>query len=752
MPRSVVVATCLIGFGIGLTGGGVEPAPLVFLPVGVADSLRRLTNEELALFFAVRGELADPPPASFTDLATRASTPYSLQACLMQIDQGARQVVEALAFLGEPSSAADVAALAAEVADLARITAILDHLRVLGLVLSHAIAPDAPRSWTLPPAMRRLVVAPFQLRPGLASVLDRFSVGDLRTISHNLGLAERPVAKVGLIADVANFLSVTANVDRLLEDAPTEAVAALEGIHEVGGVVAMDTRPWARTELPTSVGWLLSHALLVPANGEAVVVPREIAIALRGGASLRRFVTEAPEVVAQRGPRPPWAMPVVDLTPLAVIDAIAQIGTIWQRANPVALRSGGVAVKDVRAMAKAIGMDDRSAGRLIELAGVAGLVIADEYNGVVTTPAFDEWLRQSSLDRWRALVQAWANAGSSLSRVVPSRPGDKGESPLSPMWFVDNDEIWRRVRVIDALAQLPEGTTPTIDSLARRATWHEPGRWATGAEGRDAVNITEHLIAEASLLGVVHGGALTALGRAELLGTEAEVESAAAAVFPVPVTTFTAQADLTALAPGELDAVVASELGLLATVESKRAATVYRFSEGSLRRAFDHGRTADELLAFLDAHARPSVPQPLRYLVEDVARRYGSLRLGPAVAYVRSDDPALIAGLLRAKKVAKLKLRQIAPTVVVSSVALPKLIVGLREAGFLPVEEDEAGLSIAAPAGPREPRFVRTHAGGFGRPRTSSVWNVVRGVGTSSVLAPGGVVERLRAADGPTLL
>ena len=719
--------------------------------MGVADALRRLTNDELALFFAVRAELADPPPASFTDLATRASAPYSLQACLAQINQGGRQVLDALAYLGEPSTAADVADVAAHPADPVRIREVLDELRVLGLVLSHSIHPEAPRSWSLPPAMRRLLVTPFQLRPPLASVLDRFSVGDLRTISHNLGLPERAVAKVGLIADITTYLAFGPNVDRLIDLAPPDAAAAIEGILGVGGVVSMDTRPWARAELPSSVSWLLSHALLVPANGEAVVIPREVALALRGGAPLRQFVMSPPDVVARVGAAPPWAGPVVDLTPLAAIDAIAQIGTIWQRANPVALRSGGVAVKDVRSMAKVLGMDDGSVARLIEAAGLAGLVIADEYNGVVTTAAFDEWLRRSALDRWRAVVHAWASAGTPVSRVVSSVARERGEAPLSPVWFVDTDEVWRRARVIDALSKLPDGTPAAIDSVARRATWHEPGRWTTSAEGNDVRQMTEHLLAEAALLGIVHDGALTALGRAELLGSEVDVATAASVVFPAPVTTFTTQADLTALAPGELDAVVAAELGLLASVESKGAATVYRFSETSLRRAFDQGRTAEEVLAFLDEHARPVVPQPLRYMVDDVARRYGSLRLGSAAAYVRSDDPALIAGLLRAKKTAKLKLHQIAPTVVVSPVTLAKLLAGLREAGFLPVEEDAGGVALAAP-GPREPRFVRAHAANAARGKTSAVWNVIRGLGSDALLQPGGLVERLRASDGPTLL
>ena len=45
-------------------------------------------------------------------------------------------------------------------------------------------------------------------------------------------------------------------------------------------------------------------------------------------------------------------------------------------------------------------------------------------------------------------------------------------------------------------------------------------------------------------------------------------------------------------------------------------------SEQSLRRAFDSGRTANEILAFLEGRATRGVPQPLAYLVNDMGRRF----------------------------------------------------------------------------------------------------------------------------------
>ena len=104
-------------------------------------------------------------------------------------------------------------------------------------------------------------------------------------------------------------------------------------------------------------------------------------------------------------------------------------------------------------------------------------------------------------------------------------------------------------------------------------------------------------------------------------------------------------------------------LGVLADVESKGGATVYRFTPGSVRRALDAGRPPSDLHAFLATHSRTPVPQPLSYLVDDVARRHGHLRVGAASAYVRCDDDALLAEILADKRSAALRLRRLAPTV-----------------------------------------------------------------------------------------
>ena len=82
----------------------------------------------------------------------------------------------------------------------------------------------------------------------------------------------------------------------------------------------------------------------------------------------------------------------------------------------------------------------------------------------------------------------------------------------------------------------------------------------------------------------------------------------------------------------------------MADAESTGAASVYRFSTDSIRRALDSGRTAGELLGELSR--RGTVPQALAYLIEDVARRHAVLRIGSAATFLRCDDPVVLAGIL----------------------------------------------------------------------------------------------------------
>ncbi|MFC9221911.1 helicase C-terminal domain-containing protein [Streptomyces hygroscopicus] len=279
-----------------------------------------------------------------------------------------------------------------------------------------------------------------------------------------------------------------------------------------------------------------------------------------------------------------------------------------------------------------------------------------------------------------------------------------------------------------------------------------------GAPARTASPIAEDLrsrlarwaVAEAELLGITGRGALSSHGRALLerhpdeppagSGTTARstttahpattargdatarhamahpattaVTAAAVAhaarllapLLPEPLDHVLLQADLTAVAPGPLERPLAETLGILADIESKGGATVYRFTPESVRRALDAGRTAEDVHTFLAAHSRTPVPQPLTYLVDDVARKHGRLRVGAASAYLRCDDDALLAEILADRRSAGLRLRRLAPTVLAAQAPPDTLLEGLRAMGYAPAAESAEGdVVVTRPEAQRTP-------------------------------------------------
>jgi hypothetical protein len=195
--------------------------------------------------------------------------------------------------------------------------------------------------------------------------------------------------------------------------------------------------------------------------------------------------------------------------------------------------------------------------------------------------------------------------------------------------------------------------------------------------------------------GSTGAGAITSNGQPHGEGLHA-VAAAMAPHLPAPVDHVLVQADLTAVAPGPLVGSLGAFMRLAADVESRGGATVYRFTPESVRRALDAGWTSAEVIETVRRSSRTPVPQPLEYLVSDVARRHGQTRIGGAAAYIRSDDEAVLDTMLASRDLSALQLRRLAPTVLVSSADPRVLIDLLREHGFAPVHEGRDGTVVHA--------------------------------------------------------
>jgi XPB/Ssl2-like helicase family protein len=150
------------------------------------------------------------------------------------------------------------------------------------------------------------------------------------------------------------------------------------------------------------------------------------------------------------------------------------------------------------------------------------------------------------------------------------------------------------------------------------------------------------------------------------------------------------QSDLTAVVSGQPTPAVSRVLGAAAVTEARGAAGVWRFGPASVRAALDAGWTAPQLLAELAAVSDRPVPQPLEYLVADVARRHGQVRVRGMRSCVQADE-ATITEILHTRSLAKLELARIAPTVLSSPYELDEVLARLRAAGLSPVAEDALG-------------------------------------------------------------
>jgi len=114
----------------------------------------------------------------------------------------------------------------------------------------------------------------------------------------------------------------------------------------------------------------------------------------------------------------------------------------------------------------------------------------------------------------------------------------------------------------------------------------------------------------------------------------------------------------------------------VADVEGASLASRYRITADSVTRAIAIGETAQTLMTFLRTISLTGIPQPLGYLIDETARRYGAVRinaldndeaavLGGRTA-VRSDDPLLIEAILVDAAAASLALRRVGPLRAVS--------------------------------------------------------------------------------------
>jgi len=728
----------------------------------LAQELRGRSDDDLVDLLRARPDLLVPFPRDLAALAARACEPASVRRALDGLDTPTLQVLQVLVALPEPVAAAEVGRRWGAPAD-----------RYLAGLRSLAIVRGSSQDLICVRAVRELLGPhPAGLGPPLAEALGCRSPQLLNEILgvHGLGPAADPQEALHRLSD---HLGRARTVEDLLERAPDGARRVLGSLAwgpprgrlpstgrppgPGNGARADGTAP-GRTGADTTgpgngtgpIGWLLATGLLAPADAGHVVLPREVALALRGGVVFRRPDRTAPGL--DPVPRPEDR--VRDAAAGAAAETVRLVGELcerWGAAPPPVLRAGGLGVRELRRTALALQVPQDTALCVAEFAFMAGLVADDGGADPVwaPTPAYDLWRSRGTGHRWVGLATAWLRStrcphltGSEVRGR--DRPGGAGARPAVGQALgpgsdrVEAPGLRRTVLGLIAAARSADGRAAALDDgqLRRHLDWSEPRRCGPG---RDA--LLGATLEQGGMLGVLGLGALAEHARALLDPPDSGGEDLAArtldAALPDPVDRVLLQADLTAVVPGPPTAELDELLSGAAVVESRGGATTYRFGEHSLRRALDAGRTGEDLLALLSQRSSSGIPQPLEYLIRDTARRHGRVRVGVAGCYLRADDRALLARVLSDRRAAALGLRRLAPTVLVARAAPETVLETLRLIGLAPAAEGPGGEMVL-----REPERHRTGA----RSAPEPVRGLPPAPGRSTVLP---AVRALRITDGP---
>jgi hypothetical protein len=648
----------------------------------LADQLRSWPDERITNLLRERSDLSTPAPADCAQLASRAATRSSLNRALDLLTRLELSVLDALVASGHTTDA-----------ELAHILD-ADPAAVEGAVRRLA---DLALIWQSESGLRALTGVPEAL-------------GSLSEL-HPMTPGRTPDQAAALLAE----LSPAAR-------AMLEHVEAGSGEADAGSARHTITP----AEAVTPAEELISRGLLAPGRPRLVRVPGEVQIALRGGHTTRERVDLVPEIAtSEREPA------LVDRAAAgAAFEAVRRVELLvdhWGGQPPVALRSGALSVRDLKAAAEFAQLDEPTTALVVEVAAAAGLLAtwpdADGNPAWTPTEAFDTWCDEPAATRWVHLARAWLETERLPFLVGTRDEAGKTRNALDPE-HTSRIAPETRAMLLGELAALPTGRVVATGtgpaSVVARLAWLRPRRPPSRADQVVAA------LAEAAHLGLTGLGGLASYTRALLAGDDAA--ALLAPLLPDEVDQVLIQADLTAVAPGPLVRDRARDLHLVADVESRGHATVYRFTPRSVRRAFDAGWAAHEVHAFLAAVSRTPVPQPLTYLVDDAARTFGTVRVGHAEAFLRADDEAALTELLHHPRAGSLGLRRIAPTVLVSTTPLDVLIPRMRELGVSPlVESIDGTVHVSRPDRQRaRPRVARRTAEARLEARLAQVVSAIR--------------------------
>ncbi|MEV7776006.1 helicase C-terminal domain-containing protein [Kitasatospora sp. NPDC086791] len=633
------------------------------------------------------------------ELADRVQRPASVALALPRLTLPCLQVAEAVAAL--PGASRE---------GLADLLGATHGERALGLAAALEVLADRALVWPdgngvlrMAAPLRNAWDSPLGLDAPLVRLLAGSNSDELGRVLAKIDVKPAANRKAQRLAALVDHHSDPARVSALVATAPAATRKLLERLAhkapERPGFIMFGT---PQADSKPGEQWALDRGLLIrdrhrygPAR-----MPAEVTLALRGPDWHAPFTPLPPDVRSVPATASAVEREAAAASMAFAAHAVSVLG-VCAAAPPARLKAGGIGARELSRIGKAARCDEMVVRLVLEAASAAGLLARDG-DRVAATAGYDTWAGQEPADQLATLLRAWwalpLTPGGSRDEDGKALPALAGTPPCGGC-------VQARHGLLTAAAQLPagEGAAKSAD-LAALLVWLRP---LVDQLPQDATPFAT-LIREAELLGALALGAVSPIGAALLAdGSDGSDHAGAddsdddndsdaltvACRRLLPAASGTARfgSDLTAVVAGTPSAHLLALLDSVADRETAGAASVWRFSPGSVRRALDAGLTPDALTADLVAVAVDPLPQPLSYLIHDTARSHGRVRVVSAACVIHGQEPALLAELAAHRKLAPLGLRQLAPTVLISRSPADKTLAALRSAGYAPVAEKPDG-------------------------------------------------------------
>ncbi|MCG7232024.1 helicase-associated domain-containing protein [Corynebacterium propinquum] len=389
------------------------------------------------------------------------------------------------------------------------------------------------------------------------------------------------------------------------------------------------------------------------------------------------------------------------------------------------LKNGGLGQRSSKLLAQHLERTTAEVYRVVALAHAAGVIgtgephplpAEGEGNYLAPTRRADEWQEADLPTRWTMLLRGWLDSLWPWWTLLPDTGGttqfggtEAHQRLLHPEFSHHRLAFYRRL-VVRGYAR-----SSARDPITAHELWQDLLFLYPKLITQQTQALLTPLLQEAEWVGAISNGRLSTPALALLADEEPTdpVLSAAHKLCPAAVSEFIVQADFTVMCPGPLEYAVRSELELIAKLESPGLASLYRIEESSVRRGLDAGRSGEQIIAFLREHSLTPVPDSMISVIRELARHHGGLRGGPAVSYLRCEDPETLDLLEHSAVAEEIAIHRIAPTVLISQRPLAAVVQVLAQHNFYAVAEDSSGHGVdirLSPARVPQPRAKPTSA------------------------------------------